>query len=435
MYEDLRLTALRVKDFKSFAEATLHLAPLTLLIGPNASGKSNFVEAIGLLAWLAGGEKLDRLAERPEGVGTGLRGRPAELPRVPGKRLELGCSFTPQEGFDTLRLGLELAGAGFGVRSEMMTGPDLTPLYEVGPFHEGLGLDVTYNALDGQWHCGHVWCSEERLVLTQLGSAAAFGQAHERARKVIPALTGRLASVLSGARFYWFEPRRMRGYGAKDNPRLFADGGNLAGALYGLVWEGDAEGAVLEFVRELPELPVVEIGFRGTERDEVIVRLDETLGAQRRAFDAPLLSDGTLRVLAVAAAVLSAPQGSLVVIEEIDNGVHPSRARLLMERLAEVAERRLLSIIVTTHNPALVDAVPREIVPAVTCCYRDPDDGTSRLIRLQDLERYPALLAEGPLGWLMARGRIEDYAKDRSTPEQRRDAALRWLESWQETGE
>ena len=56
-----------------------------------------------------------------------------------------------------------------------------------------------------------------------------------------------------------------------------------------------------------------------------MIELTETFGGTETVFDATLLSDGTLRVLAIAAAVLSAPEGSLVVIEEVDNGVHPSQ--------------------------------------------------------------------------------------------------------------
>ena len=51
-----------------------------------------------------------------------------------------------------------------------------------------------------------------------------------------------------------------------------------------------------------------------------MVKLTETFGGSATEYDATLLSDGTLRVLAIAAAVLSAPEGSIVVIEEIDNG-------------------------------------------------------------------------------------------------------------------
>jgi hypothetical protein len=132
--------------------------------------------------------------------------------------------------------------------------------------------------------------------------------------------------------------------------------------------------------------------------------------------------------------VLSAPEGSLVVIEEIDNGVHPSRARDLLDSLQRVAKQRRLSVLLTTHNPALADALPTEAVPNVAYCYRDPADGTSRLVRLRDVDRYPELVAQGPLGRLMSRGAIERFLKDTRTPQQRRDQALEWLEKQRESG-
>lgn len=45
------LQSVTIRNFKSYKEATLPLGPLTLLIGANASGKSNAVEALRLLYW------------------------------------------------------------------------------------------------------------------------------------------------------------------------------------------------------------------------------------------------------------------------------------------------------------------------------------------------------------------------------------------------
>lgn len=52
------LTSFSLRDFKSFREASLPLGPLTVLIGANAAGKSNAIEALRLLSWLAQGQKL-----------------------------------------------------------------------------------------------------------------------------------------------------------------------------------------------------------------------------------------------------------------------------------------------------------------------------------------------------------------------------------------
>ena len=146
----------------------------------------------------------------------------------------------------------------------------------------------------------------------------------------------------------------------------------------------------------------------------------------------PCLSDGTLRVLAVAAAVLSAPEGSVVVIEEIDNGVHPSRAEQLLEQLSQVAARRRLRVVLSSHNPALLDALPEEAVPDVVFCYRDPETGASDLRRLQDIPDYPELISQGAVGHLMTHGIIDRFVKMHPGPEEKKQQALSWLRELRE---
>src|SRR5690606_13244628 len=118
----------------------------------------------------------------------------------------------------------------------------------------------------------------------------------------------------------------------------------------------------------------------------------------------------------------SAPEGSLVVVEEIDNGVHPSRAGSLLRSLLDTARRRDLRVLVTTHDPALQDALPEEVLPDVTLAYRDPADGRTRLSRLGDLERFPQMVASGSLGQLVTRQSFEKMVK-----EPREQADLGWL--------
>jgi len=65
----------------------------------------------------------------------------------------------------------------------------------------------------------------------------------------------------------------------------------------------------------------------------------------------------------------------------------------------------------------------------VVCCYRDPDAGDSRLIRLEEPDTYPKLVAEGLLGQLMTKGILDRYLKDRTAPEQRRARYLEWIEA------
>jgi predicted ATPase len=155
--------------------------------------------------------------------------------------------------------------------------------------------------------------------------------------------------------------------------------------------------------------------------------LIESFGSKEKSMDAPVLSDGTLRVLATGATLLSAPPGSLVIVEEIDNGVHPSRAELLIKQIIKIGKKRKLKVLLTSHNPALLDALPDDSLGDVLCCYRDPEFGDSRIVRLGDLDRFPELMAQGTLGELVTKQVLDRFLKDKTTQEERKQEALSWL--------
>ena len=106
-------------------------------------------------------------------------------------------------------------------------------------------------------------------------------------------------------------------------------------------------------------------------------------------------------------ALLTRPKASLLVIEEVDNGLHPSRARLLLDMLKAVGTQRGVDVLVTTHNPALLDAMGTDMVPFITVANRDPSTGFSVLTLLEDIAQLPKLLAQGPIGRLSSQGLIE----------------------------
>jgi predicted ATPase len=219
----------------------------------------------------------------------------------------------------------------------------------------------------------------------------------------------------------------MRDYSFKTEQRLVESGQNISGVLFNLCEEASARDSILEFVRSLPEQDIPAIGFIETPRGEVMLKLTETFGGTDAEYDATILSDGTLRVLSIAAAVLAAAENSLVVIEEIDNGVHPSRAEQLLSSISRIAKSRGLRVLISSHNPALLDALPDDAIPDVVFCYRSPQDGSSRLTSLRDVPDYPELIAQGSIGHLMTRGVIERFVKTRPAPEERMRRSLDWV--------
>ena len=115
------------------------------------------------------------------------------------------------------------------------------------------------------------------------------------------------------------------------------------------------------------------------------------------------------------------------MIEEVDNGVHPSRAARLLNHISRIAKQRSLRVLISSHNPALLDSLPDDAVPHVVFCYRDREEGSSRLIRLTDIPDYPELLAQGSVGHLLMRGIIDRFVKGHPGTEQRRQRAQAWL--------
>jgi len=418
------LDQLRVRTFKSFPDALLRIGPLTLLVGPNASGKSNLIEALRLLSWMARGQRLDKFSEAVERGELPVRGRAEDLPSDGDRLFRFDCTFrfSDAHALSSLRklhVTVGVLGSALRIENESLSHV-IQPndfLYRVvapakPPSHD---IQVAYYAWELE---PQTICQDHQLVLTQ---PAVFDPEYRSPTWAM----SHLADALSRVFFLDPQPARMRGYVSRD-ASLGEDGTFVSGVLFNVCGNEGGREEVLRFVRALPEQEIRAIGFDEAPSHEVRVKLTETFGGRERARDARVLSDGTLRILAIGAALLSVPEWSTVVIEEIDSGIHPSRARDLLANIRRIAERRSLGVLLTSHNPALLDALPEEALGDVTYCYRDPRTGLSQLARLDD---RPDLLAQGPMGHLMARGVLEQAFKDPRDAEQRRHDALAWVDA------
>lgn len=426
------LTQIKLKDFKSYRSGTLHLARLTVLIGANASGKSNAIEALRLLAKIAEGEKLSSIGQLYQQDESVFRGGVENLGYRKATSFGLACVTTETEWKD-FSIDISLGKDGeLHVSEEKITSDISTvPLYEITSAPQGAGSDVfvTYNNFARGGKKPSTVCSSLMAIFTQLRSDIRFRPENIKSREIIPAVAEKYVRWLSSIVFLEPEPSAMRDYGHRADKVLKENGKNLSGVLFNLCRNLKTKSAVLKFVQSLPEQDIEDISFLETPRDEVMLQLTETFGGHSTAYDASILSDGTLRVLSIAAALLSAPEQSLVVIEEIDNGVHPSRASELLERISSIAKKRNLRVLISSHNPALLDALPDEAIPETVFCYRSPEDGSSQLTRLQDIPDYPELIAQGSVGHLMTRGLLERFVKHHPGAEQKKRKAMEWLAS------
>ena len=434
------LTSFTLENFKSFREpATLPLAPLTMLAGANASGKSNLVEALRLFSCLVENDfnfgLTEALLERNELI----RGNPKDWASKVGESISFSCVTTHQE-WNKYSVTLGMDSDLYLVEDERLyqsDGPKV--LFEIsGKKFSGSSQNIRFNKVvyPGSDLDTVVYINSNSLVLSTQNRIQF--EIHDRIRdKELTAseVTNLYVQWISSMMFLFANPAKMRTYSVQNEKMLNGDGANLSGVLHYLCRNSEVRHRLLDLIRSIPEQEIQGIDFIETPRNEAMVTLTEAFGGIRREFDASLLSDGTLRVLAIAAAVFSAKDGSLVVIEEIDNGIHPSRAGALLQQLFDIAKERNLRLLLTTHNPALLDALPQEAVPDVVFCFRHPETGASQLTRLSDLTDYSGLVARGGIGSLMTQGIVDRFVKNPRTPEEKRRQALAWLEELRaETG-
>ena len=76
------LKRVHVKGYKSLADVEVRLEPLTVLFGPNAAGKSNFLDALQLLSRLGASRTLKDAFDPP------YRGTPLETFRIGAKGIK-----------------------------------------------------------------------------------------------------------------------------------------------------------------------------------------------------------------------------------------------------------------------------------------------------------------------------------------------------------
>jgi len=211
-------------------------------------------------------------------------------------------------------------------------------------------------------------------------------------------------------------PSHMRDYSVFSE-ELQTDGANIAGVLAGIKEQQkhEVESILTHWLKKLPEKDIKRVWTEpvGKFKTDAMLYCEE--GWEKAAsheIDARGMSDGTLRYLAIATALLTRQPGSLLVIEEVDNGLHPSRASFLIDMLKTLGKKRNIDVIVTTHNPAMLDAAGPRMIPFITVVHRDNQTGLSRLTLLEDIQQLPKLLAGGTLGRLATEGRIHGILQD-----------------------
>ena len=118
----------------------------------------------------------------------------------------------------------------------------------------------------------------------------------------------------------------------------------------------------------------------------------------------------------------------LQLLEELDNGVHPSRVHLLSEALFDCAERNGLHVLATTQNPATLNALTTEQLGSVLLVVPDEAKKFARLLSIKELPGYIEFVEQGRLGDLITR-RVYEQHLGADYEGNRQEKMAQWIEA------
>lgn len=432
-----------IENFKSLRRVDLSLGRVNLFIGANASGKSNFLDALRVLQGIGNGFTISEIFDgKPKGATNakweGIRGgsryasfRGPDSGGVGAMRFRMHGRFSGGPVSDWLgtnkrtvdgepalswELTVEVEDALAFVIRECLTVDGV--VYDTVDARRGSGNDpprvCPLRAAEG-WTVPWDW---ERPLLGQLargpwerglGAAGSAGdpRALERsdvARAVCADRARGVAEVLAGIRRVEPELRFLRDYARVGRVRSLGDRGENFAAVVQAICDNEHDRDVYRsWLRELRPEQVDDVGVLSGAVGEPLFMLREN----GRELPAMVLSAGTLRFAALVAAFFQPDMPSVMALEEIENGVHANRLRMLLELLRTQAEETDTQVVATTHSPTILDWLDERDYETTFFCKRDEETGESQIRALADVPQFLDVVKKTPASELFTEGWLE----------------------------
>ncbi len=407
------LKSFYIQNFKSFKKSFLEIEKLTAIIGTNAGGKTNAIEGIKILSEISSGRELAVILDGSKNVDSEIRGGSIGCPRIGTDTFTLGCVVDIDEDYDLeYSITIKVSNRVFILAEHLFkTSPGAKPIvvFQTKDTSDDFSdIFVEYNN-GRRGRNPEVTCIRSVAVLAQLSSKMpAKNENSKRNLAYINLVLERLSNIL----FLDPLPSRMRDYSRMSDHELRPTADNISSVLYELCQNKEYKKKLIKALKELPENEISDISFIETSIGDVMFQLKEKYGERSEFVEAKRLSDGTLRYLAILSSLISEEPGSMIVIEEVDNGIHPSRIKSLIQTISRLIIERKIDVIITTHNPTLLNALSREELLGVVLCYRDLEDGSSKFYPLPDIDSLPTLLSKGNLGDLTVKDELVKALKN-----------------------
>jgi predicted ATPase len=389
----------KIHGYKSLSDVEIHLKPLSVLFGPNAAGKSNFLDALQLLARTATtrtlkeafdppyrGTPLESFTFGPKGIESLLQRESASFTiEVDVELSPVVVAFVNRQIREMKRIKVGDSDGHSGARKDGSSKESTDDWSFVREKHLRYRMTIEIRPKSGLLHVTDEYLAALNTKGQPTGKRKPFlermnnrmhlrmeGQAHptyyERyldhsllSLPLYPPHYPHLVAMrqeLASWFFFYFEPReRMRAPGpVREVRHIGLMGEELASFLNTLAALDEPQFRAVEKSLHLliPSVTGIDVGVN--KLGEVELRLLEG----NMPMPARVLSEGTLRVLGLLALGGAKEPPALIGFEEPENGIHPRRIRLIAEHLKTRAATGDTQLIVTTHSPLLTDLIPDE---------------------------------------------------------------------------
>ena len=379
------LKRVKIQGYKSLADVEVNLQPLSVLLGPNASGKSNFLDALQFLSRIATSDNINDAFKPP------YRGKPLESftfgpDGIQGLLVQERASFfieidveLSQNIVDTVNRKIReleetrIEGGPSKDRPEsikrvLVSGRYLRYRIEIETIPKNGILNIIDEYLveldaNGTPTDRRIRMERDRLNLYREGGVIHFGHMVNQSMLSLPyylpyhphliAMHEELANWF----FYYLEPReRMRVPSpVREVRHIGLRGEELDAFLNTLHAIDEPQFKAVEKALHMLIPSITGIDVSIDNYGDVELKLMQG----QKPLSTRVLSEGTLRILGLLALGGAKELPTLISFEEPENGIHPDRLDLIV-LLLETLVSGDTQVIATTHSPTLVDLVPRE---------------------------------------------------------------------------
>ena len=396
---------------KAWAGEKIRFGGLSLLIGTNASGKSNIRDALRFIHGISRGYDLAEVIGEKYGEGgqlqwKGIRGGVRETvtkngdPKNSKFTIAIRTRLLPEDGGGEAEYSITV---DVGVKSRP---PVVADEWLKLSKHEDKTFTCTWAVpmIRYPFHYRTPFTSFDRPAMTEISETneqrnpECVLNAQKECRTFL--------HTISSMRFLELDPQSLRRPSIPGQTTLGDKGENLSSVLQAICKNPSGKEALIAWTRELTPLDVTDLKFPEASLDgKIQLQLVEQGG---REISAESASDGTLRFLAIAGAMLGTDPARFYFFEELENGIHPNRAHLLVNLIQNSTRKGAIQVVGTTHSPALLNFLDTQALKDASLIYKA--GSVSKIRSFADIPALSQVTPESRPGELFGSGWFENVA-------------------------